>query len=193
MNMKKLCKVFVRPTNNKSHLYSNDRNNFKGMWYKPFGFVTGTYPDDLEQFPNQNVTQNQYIYILAPEDDIYNINIGNVVYNHNENEIECIKDAEDLRFHRAFKSKKLLASTDESLNVYDIPLVFQKIYADKGGISEVYVHYDTERRVESSSNYDLDNIIRNNEIYDVVDREEEYELKDYVLTNNNSILISEIK
>lgn len=59
--MKRELNLHICNTNENSHVYKNlTRNRLE--------WITGEYPDDLEQFPNQSGTQNQFFYITTDED-----------------------------------------------------------------------------------------------------------------------------
>lgn len=60
--MKQKLKLVLLPTSTKSHIYLN--NNTKKL-----GYVTGNYPEDLEQFKQTDIiTQNQQLYAIAIND-----------------------------------------------------------------------------------------------------------------------------
>jgi len=58
--MFKKVTVVMLATNEKSNIYIKTLLN-------KLGWVTGKYPEDLEQFPNQSGTQNQHLYIVSDE------------------------------------------------------------------------------------------------------------------------------
>jgi hypothetical protein len=61
--MKTKVNVHLISTDKPSHIYLKNRIN-------ELGWVSGAYPSDLEQFPNQTGTQNQHLYITLPQSDL---------------------------------------------------------------------------------------------------------------------------
>lgn len=124
-------KVVIISTNTNSHIYKNMTNN-------RLGYVTGKYPEDLEQFPRQNGTQNQHLYILSNEDRKF----GDYFLRCHDNAICITNQNPDLM------SKKIIATTDKSLGLPIISTSFQEKYVrqyNKGEpITDVMVEYNVE-------------------------------------------------
>ncbi len=68
----------------------------------------------------------------------------------NESRIEKVNS--NLDFHKTFKSKKVIATTDKSLNLPEIPEQFLKEFCDNGGIWEVEVEYEYGDMCQSRHN-----------------------------------------
>lgn len=90
---------------------------------------------------------------------------------------------------------KVIATTNENLNLPRPSKEFIIKFAKKNGnISEILVEYETLKRVESSTNYELDDIINENgERIASVDRFELFKLTTLKVAKDNTITIRKIK
>lgn len=90
---------------------------------------------------------------------------------------------------------KVIATTNESLNLPRPSKEFIIKFAKKNGnISEILVEYETLKRVESSTNYELDDIINEDgEKIASIDRFEFFKLTTLKIAKDNTITIRKIK
>lgn len=90
---------------------------------------------------------------------------------------------------------KVIATTNESLNLPRPSKEFIIKFAKKNGnISEILVEYETLKRVESSTNYELDDIINEDgEKIASIDRFEFFKLTTLKVAKDNTITIRKIK
>lgn len=90
---------------------------------------------------------------------------------------------------------KVIATTNENLNLPRPSKEFIIKFAKKNGnISEILVEYETLKRVESSTNYELDDIINEDgERIASVDRFEFFKLTTLKVAKDNTITIRKIK
>lgn len=175
--MKKLSDVVMLPTEKASHIYLNIKTN-------SLGYVSGKYPEDLEQFPQKDiVTQNQHLYFLS-DDEIeggdYALSISNKeVFKVTKvekgvgtfNNIYCNNVCYYLSSNDI---KKIIATTDESLLftnsiphprggnskqlVATLPKPsneFLKKFCEVGGIWKVLVEYESRIFIPDGTLYDL--------------------------------------
>lgn len=89
------------------------------------------------------------------------------------------------------KLLKVIATTNENLNLPRPSNEFIiKFCKNKGNISDILVEYETLKRVESSTNYELDDIIdEDGEKIASIDRFEPYKLTTLKIAKDNTITI----
>lgn len=90
---------------------------------------------------------------------------------------------------------KVIATTNENLNLPRPSNEFIVKFAKKNGnISEILVEYETLKRVQNSTNYELDDIIdEDGEKIASIDRFEPYKLTTLKIAKDNTITIRKIK
>lgn len=93
------------------------------------------------------------------------------------------------------KLLKVIATTNENLNLPRPSNEFIiKFCKNKGNISDILVEYETLKRVESSTNYELDDIINEDgEKIISIDRFEFFQLITLKVAKDNTITIRKIK
>lgn len=93
------------------------------------------------------------------------------------------------------KLLKVIATTNENLNLPRPSNEFIiKFCKNKGNISDILVEYETLKRVESSTNYELDDIINEDgEKIASIDRFEFFKLTTLKIAKDNTITIRKIK
>jgi len=118
--MKTKAHVHMIATDKPSHIYFKNRIN-------ELGWVSGAYPSDLEQFPNQTGTQNQHLYITLPQSnlEISKIKEGDwccdLVYNrivqaiNITNSFVALDVSEGLSHSNISNLEKIIASTEKAL------------------------------------------------------------------------------
>lgn len=90
---------------------------------------------------------------------------------------------------------KVIATTNENLNLPRPSNEFIVKFAKKNGnISEILVEYETLKRIESSTNYELDDIINEDgERIATIDRFEPFKTTTLKIAKDNTITIRKIK
>lgn len=90
---------------------------------------------------------------------------------------------------------KVIATTNENLNLPRPSNEFIVKFAKKNGnISEILVEYETLKRIESSTNYELDDIINEDgERIAIIDRFEPFKTTTLKIAKDNTITIRKIK
>lgn len=90
---------------------------------------------------------------------------------------------------------KVIATTNENLNLPRPSNEFiVKFAKENGNISEILVEYETLKRVQNSTNYELDDIIdEDGEKIASIDRFEPYKLTILKIAKDNTITIRKIK
>lgn len=93
------------------------------------------------------------------------------------------------------KLLKVIATTNENLNLPRPSNEFIiKFCKNKGNISDILVEYETLKRVESSTNYELDDIINEDgEKIISIDRSEFFQLTTLKVAKDNTITIRKIE
>lgn len=170
--MKKRCKIVDLPTknNSKSNIFCYNKSPFTSR--KRYGYIneikenvipfgekeTTTLIDCSPSFQVEE-TDGYYIHLYLVSDD--EIKEGDYVYCKSDvldDFIDKVETLEELSIARGeqyvCKSKKVIATTDPSLNIPLIPEQFVKDYCDSNGIGEVMVDYDILKIYEKSSGYD---------------------------------------
>lgn len=141
--MFKKCKVVMIPTDKKSSIVYSYLDN--EMFYNSKNFVDKTQLTTIDGYSH---TDYYNIYIIEPSDVLDN-NFSRDGYYIRLNEGCSVKnyaklyDIYSLPFDKE-KTYKVIASTDKSLGLPNLPVNFIKKYCNLNGIDEVLVQYNEE-------------------------------------------------